>query len=176
MLFGGMPDREKRDFTIDRDDGSYLKTIDHIDFLGPRVRVNGVSLPEKSKKRIKAKISSIVHKHLFLHRRGANGALDASRIGVGFSDWDLVTCINEIRKYIYGGLRETHLTEFLDNDEKLPFIRGLMAFFPLHSLSSELESLDGWLANTLAASASRASQGFGRAWTCNLSDERQADA
>jgi RNA-directed DNA polymerase len=149
MLFGGTPDREKRDFTIDRDDVSHLETIDHIDFLGHRVHVDGVSLPEKSRKRIKAKISSIVHKHLFLHRRGANGAFDASRIGVGFSDWDLVTCINEIRKYIYGGLRESHLTDFLDNDEKLPFIRGLMAFFPLHSLAGELKSLDGWLANTL---------------------------
>jgi RNA-directed DNA polymerase len=149
MLFGGTPDRERRDFTIDRDDGSELRTIDYIDFLGHRVHVNGVSLPEKSRKRIKAKISSIIHKHLFLHRRGAHGAFNVARIGAGFADWDLVTCINEIRKYIYGGLRESHISDFLDNDEKLPFIRGLMAFFPLHSLAGELKSLDGWLASAL---------------------------
>jgi RNA-directed DNA polymerase len=149
MLFGGTPDRERRDFTIDRDDGSALEIIEYIDFLGHRVHVNGVSLPEKSRKRIKAKISSIIHKHLFLHRRGAGGAFNSARIGVGFLDWDLVTCINEIRKYIYGGLRETHISDFLDNDEKLPFIRGLMAFFPLHSLADELKSLDGWLSSAL---------------------------
>jgi RNA-directed DNA polymerase len=149
MLFGGTPDREKRDFTLDRGDGSVLQTIDHIDFLGHRVHANGISLPDKSIKRIKAKISSIIHKHLFLHRRGAGGSFDPARIGIGYFDWDLVTCVNEIRKYIYGGLRESHITEFLDHDEKLPFIRGLMAFFPLHSLAGELKALDGWLANVL---------------------------
>lgn len=149
MLFGGSAEREKRDFTIDRDDGSFLETIEFIDFLGHRAWASGVSLPEKSVKRIKTKISSIIHKHLFLHRRGTNGAFAAERIGSGYFDWDMVTCLNEIRKYIYGGLRESHISDFLDNDEKLPFIRGLMAFFPLHSLADELKSLDGWLLNVM---------------------------
>ena len=149
MLFGGTPDREKRDFTVDKDDGSLLKTIEYIDFLGHRVRVDGVSLPDKSIKRIKKKISSIIHKHLFFHRRGKGGSFAANRIGDGYFDWDLVTCVNEIRKYIYGGLREAHITDFLDKDEKPPFIRGLMAFFPLHSLVAELKALDGWLSNVL---------------------------
>lgn len=150
LLFGGGPERERRRIVIDTDDASLVKTIRHIDYLGHRILSEGVSLPEKTIKRIKAKISSIVHKHLFLHRRGAGGALAANRIGPGFMDWDLVTCINEIRRYVYGGLREAQLNGFIEDDEKLPFVRGLMSFLPLHTNVEAVRELDGWLINILS--------------------------
>jgi len=150
LLFGGGPERERRQIAIDTDDASLLSTIEHIDYLGHRLVPGGVCLPAKSIKRIKARISGIIYKHLFLHRRGVGGAFDPARIGAGFMDWDLVTCINEIRRYIYGGLREAQLSAFLDNNEKLPFVRGLMAFFPLTTRISELRSLDGWLLNVVS--------------------------
>ena len=130
---------------VDTDDGDQLTTISNIDYLGHSVTPTGVRLPVKSVKRIKGHISSLVHKHLFLHRRGAGGAFDASRVGVGFGDWDLITCLNEVRKYIYGGLRERHLEAFLSDDAKPPFMRGLMAFFPLTTDVAQLSELDGWL-------------------------------
>jgi len=34
------------------------------------------------------------------------GFFEPKLIGSKYYDWDLVKCINEIRKYIYGGLRE----------------------------------------------------------------------
>jgi hypothetical protein len=55
--------------------------------------------------------------------------------------------VNEIRKYIYGGLREAQIEAFLENRDTLPFVRGLMAFFPLTSNSRQLGELDGWLLN-----------------------------
>lgn len=149
LLFGGGPERERRQIAIDTDDASLLSTIEHIDYLGHRLIPGGVCLPQKSVKRIKAKISSIIHKHLFLHRRGVGGALDPARVGPGFLDWDLVTCINEIRRYIYGGLREAQLEAFLETNEKLPFVRGLIAFFPLTTRVDELKKLDGWLLNVV---------------------------
>lgn len=145
LLFGGTPEREKRSFTVDTDDGDALTTVSHIDYLGHRITARGVEVPVKSVKRIKARISSIIHKHLFLHRRGAGGAIDPKRVGSGFYDWDLVTCINEIRKYIYGGLREEHVFGFLNDNSKPPFMRGLMGFFPLVNNPDQLIALDGWL-------------------------------
>jgi RNA-directed DNA polymerase len=145
MLFGGSKDREKRDFVVDHDDGALLKTESFIDYLGHRVTPQGVCLPDKSVKRIKAKLSQMIYKHLFLHRRGQGGAFDSARIGAGFGDWDMVTCLNEARRYIYGGLREGQISAFLENDAKPPFVRGLMAFLPLTTDVNQLSELDGWL-------------------------------
>jgi retron-type reverse transcriptase len=150
MLFGGSPEREKRQFTLDTDDGAKLKTIKEIDYLGHRISATGIGLPPKSIKRIKRRIASIIYKHLFLHRRGAGGLFNPTRVGTGFFDWDLVTCINEIRSYIYGGMREAQIVAFLENDVKPPFIRGLMGFFPLTTDVQQLKDLDGWLLNVFS--------------------------
>ena len=75
--------------------------------------------------------------------------IDPARIGSGYYDWDLVTCINEIRKYLYGGLRESQVENFLTGDGKLPFVRGLLAFYPLINNPKKLIELDGWLVNII---------------------------
>jgi RNA-directed DNA polymerase len=149
LLFGGTPEREQRHFVVDTDDGALLETVSHVDYLGHRLTPGGVCLPEKSVRRIKRQISELIYKHLFLHRRGNGGAFNPERIGVGFFDWDLVTCLNEVRKYMYGGLREGQLKAFLKDDSKPPFIRGLMAFFPLTTDVRQLAELDGWLLNVI---------------------------
>jgi hypothetical protein len=138
-----------RTFTIDTDDGDELKTISNIDYLGHSVTTSGVNIPVKSVKRIKARISSMIHKHLFLHRRNTGGSFNPARVGTGFTDWDLTTCINEIRKYIYGGLRESHIEGFLSDDNKPPYMRGLMGFFPLITDPKTVIELDGWLLNII---------------------------
>jgi hypothetical protein len=149
LLFGGGPERETRDFTIDIDDGAALKTINHIDYLGHMVDARGIGLPQKTIRRIKRRIAEIVYKHLFLHRRGAGGALNPNRVGPEFVDWDLVTCLNEIRNYMYGGLSEGHISKFLEDHTRLPHVRGLMAFLPLVSAIHQLQELDGWLCSII---------------------------
>lgn len=163
-LLSGGPERERRDFVVDGDDGARAESISHIDYLGHRISPRGVTLPSKSVKRIKRHISSLIHKHLFLHRRGAAGAFNPERVGAGFVDWDLVTCLNEIRRYIYGGLREAQLENFLAGGARLPFVRGLMAFFPLSTEIEQLKSLDGWLLNVIRRAQRervRVADGFG---------------
>ncbi|WP_156349023.1 MULTISPECIES: reverse transcriptase domain-containing protein [unclassified Sphingomonas] len=150
LLFGGSPEREMRTFTIDTDDGDQLETISKIDYLGHSITACGVNIPSKSIKRIKSKISSIVHKNLFLHRRNLGDSFNPLRVGPGFTDWDLTTCINEIRKYIYGGLRESQIDGFLSDASKPPYMRGLMGFFPLITDPKTLIELDGWLLNIIA--------------------------
>jgi hypothetical protein len=48
---------------------------------------------------------------------------------------------------MYGGLKESDLARFIEDDVKLPVVRGLMAFYPLVSHVDTLAELDGWLKN-----------------------------
>lgn len=154
QIFGGSAGREIRHFTIDDDDGSGLETIRHIDYVGHRISEESlsklrISLPDKAVSRIKRRVSKILHIHLFQHRLGAPGAVSAARFGPGFVDWDMVTAINELRKYIYGGLTRGELQSFLDGTSRLRRVRGLMGFLPLVSDVNQLSQLDGWLLSAI---------------------------
>ena len=149
-IFGGGPEVDRRDYVVDTDDVSAIETIDHIDYLGHRVVSGGdVCVPDKTIRRIKRRVSEVIYKHLFLHRRGGGGAFNPSRVGHGFVDWDLVTCVNELRTYIYGGLQEAQVSAFIEQNDKLPHVRGLMGFLPLITRIDELRELDGWLLNVI---------------------------
>lgn len=139
---------DKRDFFIDGSDAGRLKHVQCIDFLGHRISAEHINLTDKAVKRIKRRISKAIYVHLLQYPRNGH-PINPARIGVPWIDWDLVTCINELRRYIYGGLKEAALREFIDDDVKLPFVRGLMAFYPLVSTIKSLVQLDGWLKNVL---------------------------
>lgn len=147
LLQGRLSD-DRRKFFLDQDDGNDLRTVEYVDFLGHRVAPEKVDLTDRAVKRIKRKISRIIYIHLLLYpRQGLT--INPSRLGQPHTDWDLVTCLNELRKYIYGGLREKSLKLFIEEDVKLPFVRGVMAFYPLVSKVDRLAELDGWLVNVL---------------------------
>ena len=164
LLFDNGIERDQRTFFIDHDDGGDIATIDGFEYLGHRLCASGVTISTRAVKRIKRRISEVVYKHLFLYRRGPAGMLNSARVGAGFFDWDLVTCLNEIRRYLYGGLGEAQVSGFLANDEKLPFVRGLMAFYPLVTDPAPLIALDGWLENIPGPCDARTAEGLGSAW------------
>ena len=154
-LFVGAPDRERRDFIIDVDDGKSIRNVSYIDYVGHRIESSErpglpeITLPEKALKRIRRRVSEIIYIHLLQHRRGVTDSLNSSRLGPGFFDWDLVTCINEIRSYIYGGLREAEVRGFIEGGVKLSHVRGLMGFLPLITKVDQLKQLDGWLLSVM---------------------------
>ena len=151
QLFVGGSETERRDFVIETDDGSLIENISHIDYVGHRIvsgsgsRSADITLPDKAIKRAKRRIGSIIYIHLLQHRRDASNPINPARLGGGFVDWDMVTCINEIRKYLYGGLKEEQIVAFLSSNRRLPFVRGMMGFLPLISRIEQLAELDGWL-------------------------------
>lgn len=147
-LLQGRVSDDSRSFFIDKDDGADLVKRCYIDFLGHRVTSSDINLTDRAMKRVKRKLSEIIYIHLLLYPRRGH-AINPTRVGVGHVDWDLVTCLNEIRRYIYGGLREHSLSRFIDEDIKLPFVKRLMAFYPLVSTIDKLAELDGWLINAL---------------------------
>lgn len=149
LLFNNGPEHDNRTFFLDQDDGAKLGLVDHFYYLGHKIQSHKISLSDKAVNKIKRKISEIIYKHLLLHRRKQTSQINPNRIGQGFYDWDLVTCINEIRRYLYGGLHESQIEVFLKNGPSIPSVRGLLAFYPLITSPSKLTELDGWLANVL---------------------------
>lgn len=149
LLYDNGIERDKRTFFVDHDDGSHLDVIDNFSYLGHKIHANGISLSDKAVRKIKRRITEIIYKHLLLHRRKTADTINTSRVGAGFGDWDLVTCVNEIRGYLYGGLRESQIESFIANESPLPFVKGLLAFYPLITDSTKLIELDGWLKNAL---------------------------
>ncbi|MGB3844983.1 MAG: reverse transcriptase domain-containing protein [Sphingopyxis sp.] len=141
------PSLDPRSLFIDHDDAGNLETIDKFDFLGHSFSQHGTGLSEKSVKRIKRRISKIVYIHLLLYPR--RGQFNPNRLSQTAYDWDLVTCLNEIRRYMYGGLFESEIFAFLTLGTKLRAVRGLMAFYPMVTDSRDLVALDGWLLNVV---------------------------
>lgn len=132
-----------------------MKTKISADFLAHTLSSKGVTVSLRSILRIKKKISQIIYRHLLLQptRREFN----SSRIGDGFRDWDLVTCINEIRRYIYGRISESTLNASLDGTTPFNMTRGALSYYPTvdSENSSVFKSLDGWLCNTLCRAYNR---------------------
>jgi hypothetical protein len=149
LLFDHGKAGDARTFFLDTDDGGRITTIGEFDYLGHKICSTGIALSSRAVKKIKKRVSEIIYKHLFLYRRSAPKLFDPTRVGPGFHDWDLVTCLNEIRRYLYGGLKEGQIDTFLGGSGKLPFVRGLLAFYPLITDPKQLITLDGWLANVL---------------------------
>ena len=147
-MIEGRSSDDKRDFFVDGSDGGNLKKLHSVNFLGHNIAPSAIDLTQKAIKRIKRRISRIIYIHLLQQPRNGQ-PINPQRLGGDWIDWDLVTCINELRRYIYGGLSEWQLENFIENDKKLPFVRGLMSFYPLVSKHSNLSMLDGWLLSVL---------------------------
>ena len=135
-------------YLLDNFSDREIRQKDDFDYLGHKFKQNDVLLADRSIVRIKQRISNIIYIHLIQTPRDSN-RFNQDRIGTPFRDWDLVTCINEIRRYVYGGLKHEHLTKFILDNVRLSRMRGLMSFYPLVTSCEQLVQLDGWLLNVL---------------------------
>lgn len=122
-----------------------------FDFLGHKISNKGISLSTKTINRIKSKISDIIHKNLIYYPSKFNIIPNTRYDEQNHTDWDLVTCLNEIRRYIYG----RNITEKIidlclsDNKNRLIKTRCMMSFYPLVNLGDTFKNLDGWLCDTI---------------------------
>jgi RNA-directed DNA polymerase len=117
-------------------------------FLGYEVGLDGISLSPKAVKRIKKRISTIIHKHLLLYP--SRKQFNMERIKPNGLDWDMVTCIIEIRHYLYGHVTEQTVSDCLsDKSKPLTLTRGLLSYYPLIDQPEIFQKLDGWLLNVI---------------------------
>ena len=124
--------------------------------LGFSFRLTGLALGRRAISSIKRRFGRIIYNHLILYPK-RTGRLKKSRIGRGFVDWDMVTCLNELRAYIYGGLKQSEIESYLDGTINLNNISGATSYFCLIEDSEIFRELDGWLINVIhRANKSRA--------------------
>jgi hypothetical protein len=138
---------QDREYFLDQEDLGKINKICDFDYIGHKFSHNNVGISSRGIKRIKARLSKIIYIHLLHNLK--RGLFDKGRVGPAFYDWDLVTCINEIRNYIYGGLKEARLLAFLNHNKRVSRFKGLMSFYPLVTKVEQFAELDGWLVSVL---------------------------
>ncbi len=95
-------------------------------FLGYEIGLCDIGLSPKAEKRIKKRISTIIHRHLLLYPK--RKLFNPARVEPSGVDWDMVTCINEVRRYLYGRVTEGTVSECLaDKSKPLTLTRGLLS-------------------------------------------------
>ncbi len=133
---------------IIEDKQAEIRTSSNFDYLGYRFTKDGLTIPDRVKRRIITKLSRLIHIYL-IHYPGKFGFnLNRCSTNPKF-DWDLLGLISEIRGYLYGGLTENEIGSFLTSGKRLRSMRGLMGFYALLEQKDALRQLDGWLVNNL---------------------------
>lgn len=121
-----------------------MRHADSFAFLSYSFSEDSLRASEKAVSRIKARCSKIIYNHLLLHPRRVK-KIASSRVGHGFVDWDLVTCLNELRAYVYGKRTQREINDYLENKIKINRLIGPASYFCLVSKGDQFRELDGWL-------------------------------
>ena len=131
------------------DANAEFKNKEQVYFLAHSLSSSGIKIAEKSTIRIKQRCSDIIYKNLLLQPK--RGLVNPARIGSQFHDWDLVTCVNELRRYIYGRISESALSDALSGRGPVNITRCAMSFYPTVDKAGgdDLRRLDGWLVDAL---------------------------
>lgn len=130
------------------DKDAEIKSCQSIQFLGYSIGKRKTSLSDRSVSSIKRRISKTIYNHLLYYPRKV-GHFNSSRVGPGFFDWDLVTCINDIRRFIYGTVREKVIRDNLNKKTTFKKFRGVMSYYCLVDDIKQLTELDGWLVDVI---------------------------
>lgn len=124
-----------------------IKTKSSIIFLGSEISGSGICPPEKRIRRMRDQIALVVYRHLIQALK--KGTFNVQRFQPDV-DWDLVTCINAIRRMIYGRVSEADLTQGFDS--KCPAKAmgpSSMNGFEMVDMPERFKELDGWLVGLL---------------------------
>lgn len=122
-----------------------IRTINDFTYLGYGFKDAGLTMPEKTKRKLQQKVSRLINIYLINALSHGFNKKRASRKKK--FDWDLLGLIYELRRGFYGGLREQDIQNFLYRQGQLQTMRGLMGFYCLIEDPQVLRELDGWLVN-----------------------------
>jgi hypothetical protein len=125
-----------------------LAHISEFDFLSYSFRRDGLHMSKRAIRAIKKRCARIIYNHLLLYPKRAK-SLGFDRLGRGFKDWDLVTCLNELRAYVYGGYSQSTIDNYLAEKSTIRNLSGAVSYFCLVENGSVFRELDGWLISAL---------------------------
>jgi hypothetical protein len=125
-----------------------LAHVSEFDFLSYSFRRDGLHVGKRAIRSIKRRCARIIYNHLLLHPKRTK-SFGKDRLGAGFQDWDLVTCVNELRAYIYGGRSQSAIDQYLAGTVNISNMSGAVSYFCLVENSAIFRELDGWLLDCL---------------------------
>lgn len=131
-----------------RSNDGEMRHIDQFCFLSYSFRPDGLYVGDNAVRQMKRRCIKIIYNHLLLHIR-RTGTFNTARRGRGFVDWDLVTCVNELRGYIYGGISQAQINRYLDDNVNIRSLKGAPSYFCLVDSGDIFRELDGWLTHAL---------------------------
>jgi RNA-directed DNA polymerase len=123
-----------------------IECTSSVDYLGYRIRTDGVHLKPQAEQRIKARIDQLIYNTLL--REPMNGTQAPQRVAVNV-DRDYVTLMSRIRRYLYGDLSERELRRYQRQGAPLRRFKGVMAAYPLLDDAESLAGLDRWILDRL---------------------------
>lgn len=118
-------------------------TKTHLDFLGYSISVDNVSIKEDSVRKIKKQISYLLYRNLIQPLK--EPVLRSLQIPSRSKDKAFLTAMLQIRRYLYGGLTDQYLINYLNGRVVKINFKGIMSFYPLVTDEKQLKELDGWL-------------------------------
>jgi RNA-directed DNA polymerase len=124
-----------------------ISSKQNFDFLGYSIGVAKVSIRERAEARIKKQISYLLYKNLVQPLRTT--PLKALVIPSNDKDKALLIAMMQIRRYLYGGLLNRDLIDYIKGRKKSLHFKGVMSFYPLLDDEEQLRKLDGWLLSTI---------------------------
>lgn len=125
-----------------------MVSVTSFTFLSYGFGQNSLTPSPKAIADIKNRCSKIIYNNLLLHLRRTR-VMAKGRLGVGFKDWELVTCVNELRRYIYGKRSQEEIDNYLSGSIDFKNFSGAVSYFCLVEEGSIFRELDGWLAHCL---------------------------
>jgi RNA-directed DNA polymerase len=117
-----------------------------IDYLGYRVALDRISISPKKVRKIKGRISFLIYQNL-IQPLTQKKIFNSGRLTF-MVDLDYLTAVRQVRYYLYGGLSEDKLSQYVDGRISDLNFRGVMSYYPIVNDIEQLAKLDGWLAYT----------------------------
>jgi retron-type reverse transcriptase len=126
---------------------SEIASKNYLEFLGYSLSVDEISIKSTSVNKIKKQISYLLYRNLI--QPLMKSTLAGQKIPANDKDENFLTAIMQIRRYMYGGLSNRQLKNYISGKTKSIYFKGVMSFYPLVDDEVQLRELDGWLLSVI---------------------------
>ena len=122
-----------------------LAGTDSLSFIGHKIDTEHISMSDSLVSRAKRGLIQLIFSNLL--QEPLQGRVNEDRIS-GL-DRDYLVLISQVRRYLYGNLREAQVRQYLSRAVPNIHYRGFMSFFPVVDDDELLKHLDGWLVSKI---------------------------
>lgn len=123
-----------------------IATTHHVDYLGHRISTDGLRIKPATEDRLRHRVDQLIFNTLL--REPIEGTQNMGRLPAHL-DYDYVSAIARLRRYLYGDLSEKALRIYQTRGAPLRRFKGVMSAYPLLDDLEALGDLDEWILDRL---------------------------